>query len=249
MKLSNLIGSTKHALKSNSTTIFTALGVSGVVTTAYLTARATFKAAEVIIADESRSGTADTAKQRLKERAPQIWKFYIPPAISTVASVGFIIAAQKSGARKTAAAQAAFAVTERAFSEYREKVIEEFGEHKDRAVRDKIAQDRVDRLPENTKELFVTGPGSVLFLELFTGRPFVSDMETVRKAVNELNAKLLRNDYAYLDDFYHILGIPYTSQSGNLGWQSDKLLELSFSTTLFDNKPCITFDYNYVKDL
>lgn len=83
-----------------------------------------------------------------------------------------------------------------------------------------------------------------------TGRYFVGDMEKLRQAVNEVNAKLLREDYVVIGEFYYILGLQQTSSAGRLGWTSDKLLELEFSTTLTeDNKPCLAFDYNYVKPM
>jgi hypothetical protein len=75
-------------------------------------------------------------------------------------------------------------------------------------------------------------------------------METIRKAVNTINAKMLREDEATLSDFYYLIGLPYTSYSSGTGWRSDKLLELYYSTALNDGGiPCITFEYNYVKPL
>jgi hypothetical protein len=75
-------------------------------------------------------------------------------------------------------------------------------------------------------------------------------MEKLRRANNELNSKLLKHDYATLDDFYYMLGLSPTTTSGNIGWQSDKLMDLIFSTTLSDDgRPCITFEYNYTKTL
>jgi hypothetical protein len=158
-------------------------------------------------------------------------------------------------ASKTLAAQTAFAVTERAYSEYRNKVIEEFGdgdrdkgERKDQAIRDKIAADRVKENPP--PDILVTGPGNVLCLELFTGRYFASDMETLRQAENKLNAKLLTHDIQTLDDFYWLIGLQPTSYSSEGGWESPRLMELEFSTQLTDDgRPCLTFNYNYIKPL
>ena len=142
------------------------------------------------------------------------------------------------------------AVTERAYSEYRDKVVEELGPRKDQSIRDKVVADQIANNPSPSQDVLVTGPGNVLCCELFTMRYFASDMEKLRRAQNDMNAKLLKHDYATFDDFYYIIGLRPTTTSGNLGWTSDKLMELIFSTALSDDgRPCITFEYNYTKTL
>jgi len=251
MKLSQLISSTKYLLKNNSTTILSALSVSGVVGTVYLTRRATLAEVAIVERDQElrRDEDGDVPYLGRMHYPKLVWKSYIPVALTATTTVVCIVAAQKSGNRRTAAAQAAFAVTERAFSEYRDKVVEEIGEHKERTLRDKLAQDRVDKKPPSESMLVMSDAGKVIFRENYSGRDFMCDMETVRKAVNELNARLLREDYATLDDFYHILGLPQTAQSPYFGWKTPRLMEVSFSTTISMGKPVIVFDYNYVSEL
>ena len=52
MKLHTIVKQTEHILRNNSPAILTALGVSGTITTAYLTGRATVKAVRIIDEDE-----------------------------------------------------------------------------------------------------------------------------------------------------------------------------------------------------
>lgn len=252
MKLRNVIGSVEHGVRSNSTTILSALAASGVVTTAYLTGRATFEAADTIL-DRDIGGLLPShteVKERRKEKIRLVWRLYIPATVAGTATVVCIIGAQRVGSRKTAAAQAAFSLSERAFSEYREKIIEHIGEGKELKLRDELAQDRIDRDQVPSKEVLVTGPGVVLCYEAHTGRYFTSDMETLRKAQNDLNARLVAHVYAYLDDFYDLIDLPQTAHSSNLGWESDRMMELEFSTTLTpDGRPCLVFNYNYTKPL
>lgn len=78
----------------------------------------------------------------------------------------------------------------------------------------------------------------------------MSDMETLRRAQNTLNDRLLKHDYATLDDFYHLVGLSNTSSSSEIGWKSNRLMELDFTTTLSsDGRPCLAFDYNYTTTL
>ena len=241
MSLSDIFNKSVQILKSNSPEILTALGVSGVVTTAYLTGKASYEAARN---EDTYPWTSN------KEKFKECWKLYIPAAISGVVTIGCIIGASKANGRRTTAAVTAYSLTERAFSEYREKVVEQIGKGKEQKLRDEIIQNHVTNAPPSSKEVIIAGTGHILCCELHTHRYFRSDMETLRKAENQINSKIVHNFYVTLEEFYDLINLPYTSSSSNLGWDSDKLLELQFSTVLSeDGEPCLAFDYNYTKPL
>lgn len=237
MKLVNTI---LHTVKKNSTTILSSTAISGVAATAFLTGKAAVNAHEELF------GHRD---EPLKEQAKRVWKLYIPAIASGVVTSACIIGIAKVGNKRAMAAQAAFVLTERAYSEYRDKVIEEFGEKKDEKIRASIAQDRVRANPPSS-EVVIVGPGNVLCCELYTGRYFQSDMESLRKAQNELNAMLLRQDWVSFEEWYYMISLQPTEFSSDYGWNSDKLMELEFSTVLAeDGRPCLSFNYNYHRPL
>lgn len=240
MNLSNLVKQSGQLVKSNIPEILTALGVSGVITTSYLAGKASYKVAR----DEDAPPWMSN-----KEKIKRHWKLYIPTAVSGTLTIGCIIGASKATGRRTAAAVTAYSLTERAFSEYREKVVEEIGKGKEQKIRDQIVQDHIYANPV-APGVIVGGSGPVLCCELFTHRYFRSEMEALKRAENEINHKIVHQLYVTLDDFYDILGLAHTTNSGNLGWDSNKLLELKFSTVLSEsNEPCIAFEYNYTKPL
>jgi hypothetical protein len=225
----------------NSTSILTALGISGGITTTVLSAKAGYKSALIIEAYEQEYGLLVTRREKIE----LVWKYYIPAAISGGVSIASIIASTKISSRKTAAITAAYSLSEKAFLEYKDKVTETLGDKKEKKIRDEIAQDRVSSNPPSS---VVIGSGPILCCDLFTGRYFNSDMETLRKAQNDINAYLMRHDRAALSHFYDMVGLPHTSHSWDVGWTSDKLLELEFSTVLSeDKKPCLAFEFNYTK--
>jgi hypothetical protein len=75
-------------------------------------------------------------------------------------------------------------------------------------------------------------------------------METLRKAQNDLNQRLVGGVYCTLDEWYDLIGLDYTKASNNLGWTSDKQMKLEFTTCLSqDGRPVLAFEYNYIKPL
>lgn len=248
--MKQVIKTVHHTLRRNTPVILSSTAITGVVTTAYLAARAAVEAHRRIDAIESVAGTSDSFKQRMKEQLPIVWKLYIPAGASGIVTIACIVGTTRVTNKRAAAAQAAFVLTERAFAEYRAKVVEEYGERKDQTIRDSIASEFVQKNPPPPANVLVTGPGSVLCCELHTGRYFSSDMESLRRAENDINARLVRHDSATLDDFYYIIGMQPTTTSGDLGWNSDKLLSLEFTSCLDDSgRPCLAFQYNYVRPL
>src|SRR5688500_222852 len=112
MNISSLLTNVVKQAKVHSPEILTALGVTGVFTTSYLTSKASVQVARDEDADPWMSN---------KEKIKKYWKLYIPAGLSGVVTVGCIIGGSQASGRRTAAAVTAFSVTEKAFSEYKEK--------------------------------------------------------------------------------------------------------------------------------
>jgi hypothetical protein len=242
MTISDIFANSKKLVESNSSEILTAVGTAGVLVTGYLAVKAGFRSQERL-----RYVDKDAP---VKEKVKATWDLYIPPVVSGVATIGCIIGSAKINSKRTAAAVTVYSLTEKAFAEYREKVKEEIGARKEEAIRDKIAQDTVDKKDLDEKTVILTGAGEVLCYEMYTGRFFKSDMETLRKAQNDINALIFSRLYVTLDEFYDLIGLSHTEASDVVGWNSDKLMELEFSSVLTPKgEPCLAFSYNYVKPL
>lgn len=236
MKFGQIIKSIEKFTIDNSPLILTVIGVTGTITTAILTGKASYKAAKIL--GEESPFLKTTEKMRL------VWPLYISAIGTGAMTLTCIIAANRIGTRRAAAMAAAYSVSERMFGEYRDKVVEKMGANKEREARDEVAQDRIRENPVGKTEVIITGGGDVRCYDMYTGRYFHSDMETLRQAQNDLNHQLLNASYASLNDFYSLIGLSTTKTGEEVGWNSDKLLELQFSATIAeDGKPCIAIDF------
>lgn len=244
-----LVKAAEQVIRQNSPAILAGLGATGTVVTGYLCARAGFKHGYRVAQDDEHGGATYTKKEWLNV----FGKVYIPPIIAGTVSIGCIIGGVRIGNRRTAAITAAYSLSEKAFQEYRDKVTEKLGERKEQQVRDEIAQEKaVAGTP--SREIVLMGAGDVLCYDLQTDRPFLGTMEGLKKAQNDVNFRVLKDGYAYLSDFYSMIGVylPKESQYGyNMGWNKENgAMELEFSTILVDEtRPCLAFKYNYLQPL
>ena len=259
-RLITLIGFTglaqraKFLVNDNSTTILTGAGVVGTVATAYLTGRATFKAAQIIDSEQilrsevlSAENSGAHAKFELSKsaKAKLVWRYYIPPFSAGLTTITCIIFANKIASRKIAALVVASGVSERALQEYKTKVVEKLGRKEDQAIRDEIAQDRVTKNPIKSGEVIVVGTGEVLFFDMTTGRYFQSTVEEVKKAANKVNHDLNNFMYTSLSTFYDEIGLAPTTYSDMVGWNANQQMEVQFSTTMSsDQRPAIAIEFN-----
>ena len=230
----------------NSPTILTATAAVGVVGVAYLTGRAAYKASFVVEADDLYGGALEDPQEDFIRKAKLTWKLYIPATIAGVATITSIIAAHTISSKRVAAYMSLYAIGEKAFTEYRAKVVEQHGANKEAKVRDAVAQDRVTENPVASKEVIITGSGEVLCYETITGRYFNSSVETIRQAQNTLNAEMLNEMYVSLNDLFREIGLPVTGYGEEVGWTVDKQLDIQFSTVLSDDgRPAVAIGYNY----
>jgi hypothetical protein len=246
MTLTGILARTEKLLADNSPQILTALGVAGTVTTAILTGKASFKAAQIlneVNPDHIAVYPDEPGEYTVKEKVKLTWKLYLPPVAVGALTVASIITASRIGTRRAAAMAAAYAVSERAFSEYKEQVIKKFGEVKEQNVRDSVRQEQMNKNPVSDRQIIIAG-GNVLCYEPYTDRYFDSDMESIKKAQNDLNYRINNNWYASLSEFYDLVGLPHTHISDELGWKADKLLDIDFGHALAtDGRPCLVINY------
>lgn len=224
--------------------ILTGIGTAGMITTTILAVKATPKALRML---EDKKDELETDKLTLKQTVATTWKCYAPAAATCVVSATCIIGASSVNARRNAVLTTAYKLSETAFHEYRESVIEAVGEKKERAIREKISQKRLDQNPVSKSEVIMTERGNTLFCESTSKRYFKSDINYINKCVNSLNKRMISDmtGAISLNDFYYEIGLSSTSLGDVLGWNiSDGLIEIDLVAGKNDEgNPCLVIEY------
>ena len=242
MNLNLITKRVERLIVTNAPVILTGVGVAGTLATAYLTGRASFKAAEILREEKDERIANVQPEITKKEIALLVGPQYLPAIGVSAVTIASIIFANRISTKRAMAMAAAYAVSEKTLSEYKDKVKEHFGEGKEQKIRQEIAQDRVTA--QAPREILITGSGEVLCHDLYSGRYFRSSMESLKKAQNDLNYQLLNDGYASLTEFYSLIGLTKTKFSDGVGWNSDRQLELVFASTLSEeDQPCLTVDF------
>lgn len=226
-------------LSDHAPAILTSVGAAGVLSTAVLAVRATPHAMSVIWDAES-GGDVATPVDKVK----LTWRLYLPAAASGVLAITAIIAAHNTHTKRNAALMSAYTLAERAYQEYREEVIQQQGENTDRKIKENVAEKRMDDDPVTNNQVIITGSGESLCYDSISGRYFKSDIETIRKAQNDINYSVLNHMYVSHNDFYRAIGLDPVALGEELGWTTSNTMEIDFSSHLSDDgRPCLYLDY------
>lgn len=235
MNISDLTSKTGHYLKANSPAILMGLSLAGVLSTAYLTHKATQKATKTL---------STVSGLTTKETVQLTWQYYIPPILSCGATLGFIIAANSVHSRRQAALVTAVSLGETAFTEYREKMVETLGKNKELKARDEIIQKNVTAKEGEIERLVLVDSQDQYVYDTFSGRVFVSSVEKLNRAANEVARECINNDYASLNSFYRKVGLAEIPVGDALGWNNANAMEINLSSAVvLDGKGLLAVNY------
>ena len=158
------------------------------------------------------------------ETVKATWTCYIPAALAFTFAAGCAIGSQSMNASRNAALLGACKISETAYREYRDKVVETIGEEKEQTVRAKVAQEQINKTPFNPHDVYSTGKGKTICLDPLSMRYFECDVDVIRAAAVKLNQDMQLSicSTKYINDFYYAIGLePVDESTGyTLGWSA-----------------------------
>ena len=224
--------------EANSSALYTAVGVtselgaviSGIAVTPEVTRRLDNE-----IAERERLGQQEmTFWEKFRMCAPSyIWTFIL----FDIGAACFILNTLKCE-RKIATLAGLYSMSEKSFSEYREKVKQMFGERKENKVRDEIAADKA-RIATQDNVYILTGDGTYPCLDAWSNTKFKSSQIAIEKARIAVKDRLRSEMYISLEEVYEEMhlpirrdnsGIPLIDRS-DIGWNVDDDLEFVYTYT------------------
>lgn len=239
------LNSTKAKVSKHSPAILIGLAIVSGGTAVVLAVKDTPKALKRI---EDKKQEYQVDKLSPWETVKTTWPCYIPTAIAFTFAAGCAIGSQSIHVKRNAALAAAYKISETALLEYRDKVIETIGEKKEQTVRDKVAQEQINKNPVKQSEVIVTGKGTSLCLDPFSKRYFEADIEAIRRAENKLNKAMMQSicGSSSLNDFYVEIGLePVDDAIGyTLGWNSEHQIDIDIRPGMTpDERPCLVIGH------
>lgn len=243
--ISKFFKGVKVSMEKNAPAILVGLAILGGGTAVVLAVKDTPKALKRIEAKKQETGVD---KLTPLETVKVTWSCYVPTALAFTFAAGCAVGSHSTHARRHAALATAYKISETALVEYRDKVVETIGEKKEQNVRDKVAQEQLDKMPLAPEEVIYTGKGTSLFLDPLSRRYFISDKQILHAAENKINKRMMQTicGTASLNEFFSEIGLePVDEAVGyTLGWNAEYQIDLDIRPgESKDERPCFVLGH------
>jgi len=233
--------------KKHSPAVLFGVGVVGVVATAVMASRATLKLEETL--EETNKNLTMSKALRHSEHPKyseedyrkdqayifiraglDITKLYAPTFLVGAISIGCLAGSHNILTKRNAALTAAYATVDKAFSQYRQRVVEELGEDKDRQFRyggvkeTRTVVDEKTGVSKPKDVIFVDGRDVSGYARFFdqTNRNWNPradyNMFFLKCQQNYMNDLLKARGHVFLNEVYDCLGFERTKEGAVVGW-------------------------------
>lgn len=228
-------------LEKNSPEIMVGAGVVAIVGGVVLACKATLKVEDILEESEETiekiheaEGMPNYSKKDYKrdltltyvQTGAKLAKNYAPAVIVTGLGIGLILGSHNILKKRNVALMASYKTLDKAFDEYRGRVIREYGEDVDKLLKnDLVKKEVIDEDGNKTVEYEKRDPNvksqyGVWFDEFSqnhknsasANRMFLQMMESYA------NDKLVANGHLFLNEVYDMIGVPRTKAGSLVGW-------------------------------
>ena len=180
-------------------------------------------------ADYTRKQQAVDYGRALGDAVKDIGKIYAPAIIVGAVSITCVISAHGMLAKQNTALVAAYGALDLGFKAYRKRVVEEFGEDKERDIYRGVIG-RHEETGEDGKPCVIEDLGEVIPGANIYGRFFDESSVYWSKTPeynltfllhnqNWANDRLISRGHIFLNEVYEALGLPWTQAGQAVGWK------------------------------
>ena len=215
-----------NSLKKASPTILSILATLGMVGTTVTAVRSTPKAIQ-LIKENSIKKYGNDSEFTKKEAVASAWRCYIPSLIIGVSTVACIFGSNFINKKQKAALIGAYSLISNSYREYKEKVVELYGEETHRKIMESLAVEKAKKNNIHAQSLLtdcnlIDGDEDIhLFYDSFSERYFESTLCRVMNAEYHFNRNFVTLSGACLNEFYDFLGIEPIKSGSDIGWAVD----------------------------
>lgn len=242
------------SIKEHQTDILTGLGIVGMAAGAVA---AGINGPKIKEAVEQRKKELGVEKLPFKEFFKVSWRHLLIPVTAVTGGATCVILAHVGDKKAAAGYAVAYAASEAALTECKDKIVEVVGEKKSKEIEEAIAKDHAQADPIDGKNVYIVDGGDHLMRFDWNGYSFRSTVQKVEHVVNELNARVNEGEAVSVADFCYEFGKDYCPSDEKYIWDINRngLIRLTKSGDvdtsgepyiiwIFENRP-IWDEYNY----
>lgn len=191
------------SIKEHQTDILTGLGIVGMAAGAVT---AGINGPKIKEAVEQRKKELGVEKLPFKELFKVSWRYLIIPTTAVVGGATCVVMAHVGDKKAAAGYAVAYAASEAALTECKDKIVEVVGEKKAKEIQEEISKDHSRADPIEEDKVYVVAGGDHLMRFDWNGYTFRSTVQNVEAVVNRLNAQINCGERISVSDLCYEFG-------------------------------------------
>lgn len=232
MNSHNLAGNAARKASKHLPTVLTVISGVGLAATAYLFTRAGMKAERLMQHEVRVNEEYENRYPTYSETALITWQEYVVPASVGVATLICLASASVLNVKRQATLMGAYALGERTWAKYRNKVQEMVGFDNEKVIRSETVKDVA---AERKMPSDIHGGGETVYLDVFSGQLFRSDETTIRRGQENANERAEEDGFVPLNYFYDQIGARTTMLGELVGWSDGLPLDIVLTPITFED--------------
>jgi len=244
-----------HILERNKSTILVGAGLIGWVGTAVLVGQAAPKAQTAVnkaVREKTEAGAEEPETLTAVEMVKATWKYYIPAAVTGIASSAAIIYAHKIDLSKVASLMTSYQLSKGELKKLKDKIVEKDGDKKLKEYEKDVHRDVLVSSPPSF--IYNTGKGTTVFFDPCSHMYFYSDIWHVQRALGAMLDEVRNEGSSNLEELRDDLGLPPLKLLNDYAFFYDGISDITHEnlSDLFeyhsidedngDLRPCIWLD-------
>lgn len=216
-------------VKKNSPLILTVAGIGLGATSTVMAVKATPKAYDIYnkIKDD------DKVENKKLEIVKNVVPLYAPAILSGGLGVAAIISGYKIQSNRLAEMSAAYLMAMNGLNDYKNAVIDKFGEEKAEEIKKEVAEKQAERNPDATKDIIISNDGpEEIMQDSISGQYFKCTRDRVWHVLTDISHRLWVEDMIPASEYFFDVGISNASLGDDVGWMSGDRPEPSFTDFL-----------------
>ncbi|MDR1549073.1 MAG: DUF6353 family protein [Hungatella sp.] len=230
MNVSKLLYKSGRSLKKAMPTILTIVSAAGVVWTVIEASNAGAKAKELLDNAAEEKGEDLTLKEKVKVAAP----VYAKTAVAAGATIASVVGSNVLNKQQQAEIMSAYTLVTKQFKDYKKKVEKVVDEETKKRIKEEVVKDKIDEDKPPFEEIPY---GQQIFFDEYSEQFFISTIDQVEDAAEQLNNMLMRKGFATLWDYYDLLNIRKDTMFKGCWWSEEYVQAHGFNKIVFNYEP------------
>ena len=169
-------------------------------------------------------------KEKRKEVIKNVVPMYLPSIVTGGAAIIAVVGGYRINSNRLAEMTTAYILAKNGLQDYKDTIIEKFGEEKADDIQKEVAEKEAKRRPDATKDIIIANDGpEEIMQDSISGQYFKSTRDDIWRVLSDIGYRLTVEDCIAASEYFYEVGISSACLGDDVGWMTGDRPEPKFT--------------------